>query len=389
MKPTIWNRVPARVLALLAGAASLSRLLSQAVPQPPDIMAFQGMAIDGSGKVLGENSATNLPAVFRVFDAYTSGNLLWSEQHTMSIQGGMFAVLLGEGTARVGEPRPPLSSLFLSNTASDRYVELTLLGAGTGGGDLTVRPRTRLMSAPSAMLARHARTTERLANGAGGTVLSSTASRVGILASQPQEALEVGGAIKASSARVAGDVSVAGSFTANLIDALGVAPIGSVAMWSGNVPPRGWALCDGRVVNGRQTPDLRGRFILGAGQGQGLTARTAGQPGGAEAYKLTPGELPAHDHVYDAPSTTTSTDGAHTHAYISGFRAPGPVHQAWDFARPDWNIGAYVKTNRTSINGNHEHRLTFPATTSMASGGDRPHPSIPPFHVLAFIMRVE
>ncbi len=374
---------------MLAAAASFSRLLAQSAPQPPDLMAFQGMAIDGSGKVLGENSATNLPAVFRVFDAYTGGTLLWSEQHTVSIQGGMFAVLLGEGTSRVGEPRPPLSSLFLSSTASDRYVELTLLGAGTGGGDVAVRPRTRLMSAPSAMLARHARTTEKLVNGAGGTVLSSSASKVGILNAQPQEALEVAGSIKAASARFAGDVTVAGSLSANLVDALGVAPIGSVAMWSGNVPPRGWVPCDGRIANGLQTPDLRGRLILGAGQGQGLTARTAGLAGGAEAHRLAIAEIPAHLHVYAAPWTATSTEGTHSHSYISGYKAPGPVFQAWGSSRPDWTIGSYVKTNTTSINGNHEHRLTFPATISASSGGDRPHATLPPFHALAFIMRVE
>ena len=40
---------------------------------------------------------------------------------------------------------------------------------------------------------------------------------------------------------------------------------GIVTMWSGTINniPFGWALCDG--TNG--TPDLRGRFVLGTGQG--------------------------------------------------------------------------------------------------------------------------
>ena len=62
-------------------------------------------------------------------------------------------------------------------------------------------------------------------------------------------------------------------------------PVGGIIMWSGaatNVPT-GWALCDGQ--NG--TPDLRGRFVLGAGQGAGLTPRTAGEAGGEETHKLT------------------------------------------------------------------------------------------------------
>jgi hypothetical protein len=42
-----------------------------------------------------------------------------------------------------------------------------------------------------------------------------------------------------------------------------VLPRGMVALWSGRVAevPAGWALCDGR--NG--TPDLRDRFVVGAG----------------------------------------------------------------------------------------------------------------------------
>jgi hypothetical protein len=40
----------------------------------------------------------------------------------------------------------------------------------------------------------------------------------------------------------------------------------------------------------------RGRAIVGAGQGTGLTNRTAGEAGGAETHALTVNELPAHAH---------------------------------------------------------------------------------------------
>lgn len=37
-------------------------------------------------------------------------------------------------------------------------------------------------------------------------------------------------------------------------------PKGAIIMWNGSNIPNGWALCDGK----NETPDLRGRFIIGA-----------------------------------------------------------------------------------------------------------------------------
>ncbi|HXJ22501.1 MAG TPA: tail fiber protein, partial [Polyangia bacterium] len=91
--------------------------------------------------------------------------------------------------------------------------------------------------------------------------------------------------------------------------------------------PAGWLLCDGSAVS-RTTyaslfaaiginfgggdgittfnlPDLRGRTIIGAGHGTGLTARTLGQTVGEETHTLSTSEMPAHSH--------TLTDPGHTH----------------------------------------------------------------------------
>jgi hypothetical protein len=64
-----------------------------------------------------------------------------------------------------------------------------------------------------------------------------------------------------------GDVLVRNTST-NKIEKLSGAtpiPLGGIIMWSGITPPDGWAICDGDVVNGVQTPDLRGRFVVGSG----------------------------------------------------------------------------------------------------------------------------
>jgi microcystin-dependent protein len=47
-------------------------------------------------------------------------------------------------------------------------------------------------------------------------------------------------------------------------------------------------------------PDFRGRTIIGAGTGAGLTARARGDKSGEETHVILPGELAAHAH--DLPS---------------------------------------------------------------------------------------
>ena len=76
-------------------------------------------------------------------------------------------------------------------------------------------------------------------------------------------------------------------------------PTGLISLWSGAIGsvPTGWYLCDG--TNG--TPDLRDRFIIGAGSSYAVNAT-----GGSTSVTLTTSNMPAHTH--------TVTDPTHTHA---------------------------------------------------------------------------
>ena len=100
--------------------------------------------------------------------------------------------------------------------------------------------------------------------------------------------------------------------------------IGEVRWFAGNFAPRGWAFCDGQLLaisqntalfsilgttyggDGRTTfglPDMRGRSMLHAGRGPGLTPRLIGQKGGTEAETLNTSQLATHSHTLRADNT--------------------------------------------------------------------------------------
>lgn len=105
--------------------------------------------------------------------------------------------------------------------------------------------------------------------------------------------------------------------------------IGEISYFAGNFAPRGWAKCDGQLLqinrytalfsligiqyggDGRTTfalPNMRGRVAVHQGQGPGLSHRVMGQRLGSERVLV----LPLHSHTMsvstDSASTTTATN---------------------------------------------------------------------------------
>ncbi len=129
-------------------------------------------------------------------------------------------------------------------------------------------------------------------------------------------------------------------------------PRGTIVSWTGTTAPAGWILCDG--ANGSGTPDLRGRFILGFGQGTGLSNRPMGQAGGEEAHTLNINEIPAHRHNFGRDYWTRDLPA---------------------------NAGVDLGNIRNQYANDSSGETTF-------AGGSQPHNNMPPFYVLAYIMKL-
>lgn len=122
-------------------------------------------------------------------------------------------------------------------------------------------------------------------------------------------------------------------------------PSGFIGMWSGTEIPDGWALCDG--TNG--TPDLRGRFVLGESNSHAM-----GETGGSEKVTLTEAQMPKHKHIYSRHGYSTQ----------------------------------YVNANLSNGDYKGANTLASSGANTTETGDSQPHPNMPPYYVLAYIMKL-
>ncbi len=135
----------------------------------------------------------------------------------------------------------------------------------------------------------------------------------------------------------------------------GAVPIGGIILWSGALLtiPWNWALCDGS--NG--TPDLRDRFVMGAGN------VAPGATGGANAVNLqhahdqaATGSAGSHSHTQGE----TGYESSHTHTQGSTGSSGSHAHTQGDTG----SAGSHTHTqNATGGAGGHTHYVSSTTDT--------------------------
>ena len=149
----------------------------------------------------------------------------------------------------------------------------------------------------------------------------------------------------------------------NLSGVSGV-PQGFIGMWYGatNAIPSGWALCDGSVVNGLQTPDLRDKFVVGASDSTGDTSYPGLSPnatGGAATDTVT---ISGSDTVNISISGTTGVDNQTT-------------------------LGQNYVHAGSGTQRRHNHSFSGSDSDTVNISGSDTVNTLPPYYALAYIIK--
>lgn len=180
------------------------------------------------------------------------------------------------------------------------------------------------------------------------------------------------------------------SFTSSSVQACnGDNPmLGGMCVFAGNFAPRGWALANGQLLpiaenqalfsilgttyggDGRNTfalPDTRGRSVIGAGHGPGLSNYPLGLTGGLETVTLNQAQLPV--------ITPTATVNAQSDAGNS--------------SDPSNNVWAVLSRQNIYSSTAPNVAMNTAAITINSFGGGQSHENRPPFIAMNWIIALQ
>lgn len=357
---------------------------------------YQAALRDEHGNVIMKDGEVvrNHKVTIRLWDAPSDGALLWARTfNVLTDTNGVFNLAVSDEGGKISEQDKPsqatLASVLSLNQAGDVYIGLQVENSA---GEIV--PRQRLFAAPFAAVANDVRKISKdIIAGGKITFVGDKDQVVKVSADGIDQqtgdstfhTLTVNGTLS-----VAGHITTNDGLTVNGLKGLEVSaglitakkgitghngtlevksdlkidgdkkltigntevvpvPVGGIIMWNKTTLPDNvhWAICDGE--NG--TPDLRDRFIVGAGNGYKI-----GDKGGANEVKLTLEQMPSHSHRYTVFGQRRSVDDG-----------------------ADYNFTNYKE---------EYHKDTKDRSTG-ATGGDKPHENRPPYYALYYIMRIK
>ncbi|HTN37316.1 MAG TPA: tail fiber protein [Arachidicoccus sp.] len=170
--------------------------------------------------------------------------------------------------------------------------------------------------------------------------------------------------------------------------------LAQIMLFAGNFEVRGWAFCDGRLMSIAQNsalfalvgtvyggdgvttfglPDLRGRSVVGMGNGPGLTPRVIGELSGSENTTLLMPNLPAHTHTLMANNAVSNAATPGSTVVLS----QGPTTGAG----PSAHTGNIYSTNAVNT--------SLSLSSIGVSGNNQPFSIMQPYLVLNYQIALE
>jgi microcystin-dependent protein len=158
--------------------------------------------------------------------------------------------------------------------------------------------------------------------------------------------------------------------------------IAEIRIFSFNFPPKGWAFCNGQILqisqnqalfallgttyggNGQTTfalPNMQSRIPIHVGQGTGLSPYVLGQTGGEENVTLNIAQMPAHVHT------------------AQGVNAQGNLGPTTNNSWANDSSNPYKATSDSRMN----------QATIAANAGGQPHPNIAPYLTLNYCIALQ
>ena len=324
-----------RILSSLAAALALGCAPSA------HAFSYQGVLADTDGNPLKGNQTVE----FRLYADETGGTALWGCQRNVLLDdNGMFNTEIADGAATVPSGVP--ENAVLDEVLAENAANVLYMGITVGGSAGEIAPRLCLFPVPYAVYAHNV----TRASGDFAAAGKVTASQLAVSG----DATFFAAATISDNATVEGDLTVSGT-----LSGYGTVPVGTILLWSGAPGdiPAGWALCDGQIVNGRQTPNLSGRFVVGYDAADS-DYDAPGKYGGEKTHTLLVSEMPSHYHSY-------SFKGA-------------DLDGGWDSDNYFYDASRHYNDDKHNNTRNTD-----------SAGGDKPHENRPPYYVLCYIMRVQ
>ncbi len=176
---------------------------------------------------------------------------------------------------------------------------------------------------------------------------------------------------------------------------MGTPYLGQISMFAGNFAPRGWAMCNGQLLNisqysalysllgtyyggdGVQTfalPNLISRLPVHIGTGLGLSTYVLGQSAGTDTVTITTQTMPTHTHTLNATQALGTTGTIATNLLPA--QPTGPI------VKPEFYAAA-VTGQPPPVPQQMAGGACTPA------GGSQPHNNMMPSLCITFIIALQ